>query len=74
MDAFVLKTKYQSDKAVLEKKFPDIIEKKAKPIELEQKIPDVSGLATKSALTAVENKIPYVSSLVKKANYDIKNQ
>ena len=35
MDAFILKTKYQSDKAVLEKKFPDIIEKKAKPIELE---------------------------------------
>ena len=27
---------------------------------------DVSGLATKTALTAVENKIPDVSSLVKK--------
>ena len=40
--------------------------------ELKSKILDVSGLATKSALTAVENKIPYVSSLAKKANYDTK--
>ena len=32
---------------------------------------DVSSLAIKSALTAVENKIP-VSSLVKKINYDTK--
>ena len=32
--------------------------------ELENKIPDVSGLATKTALTAVENKIPDVKSLV----------
>ena len=30
------------------------------------KIPSVSGLAANSALTAVENKIPGVSSLVKK--------
>ena len=30
------------------------------------KIPDVSSLATKTALTAVENKIPHASSLVKK--------
>ena len=33
------------------------------------KIPDVSSLATKTALAAVENKIPVVSSLVKKTNY-----
>ena len=33
---------------------------------LENKIPDVSGLVTKSVLTAVENKIPDVSNLVKK--------
>ena len=47
--------------------------KKTKLPELENKIPDVSGLATKSASTAVENKIPYVSSLVKKKiNYDTK--
>ena len=29
-------------------------------------MPSISGLATYSALTAVENKIPNVSSLVKK--------
>ena len=46
--------------------------KKTKLTESGNKIPDVSGLATKSALTAVENKIPYVSSLAKKANYDTK--
>ena len=33
------------------------------------KIPDVSSLATKTALAAVENKIPVVSSLFKKTNY-----
>ena len=38
---------------------------KTKHIELENKIVDVSGLATKSALLAVESKIPNVSSLVK---------
>ena len=47
---FVLKTKCQTDKSELEK----------------NKILDVSGLATKTALTAVENKIPDVSCLVKK--------
>ena len=68
---FVLKTKYQTDKAELEKKIPDVTDlvKKIKLTELENKIADVSSLATKTALTAVENKIPDVSSLVKKTNY-----
>ena len=70
-NTFVLKTKYQTDKAELEKKIPDIV-KKTKLTELKNNIPDASGLATKSALTAVENKIPNVSSLVKKTNYDTK--
>ena len=35
-------------------------------------IPDISNLATKSALTAVENKIPSVSNLVNKTNYNTK--
>ena len=35
-------------------------------------MPDVSSLATKTALTAVGNKIPSVSSLVKKADYNTK--
>ena len=34
--------------------------------------PDVSSLSTKAALTAVENNIPDVSSLVKKTNYNTK--
>ena len=34
--------------------------------ELENKIPDVTSLATETALTTVENKIPSVSNLVKK--------
>ena len=71
---FVLKTKYQTDKAKLVKKIPDLsnLVKKAKFTELENKIPDVTSLATKTALTAVENKIPSVSNLVNKTNYNIK--
>ena len=34
--------------------------------ELENKIPDISNLAKKTALTTVENKIPSVSNLIKK--------
>ena len=64
---FVLKTKYQTDKAELEKKISDVTNFfKKKITELENKIPDVSSLATKTALTAIEKKIPSVSSLVKK--------
>ena len=44
----------------------------AKGIEIEGKIRSISGLATNSALTAVENKIPDVSSLVKKIDYKTK--
>ena len=44
----------------------------AKISELEGKIPSISALATTSALTAVENKIPDVSSLVKKTKYNTK--
>ena len=56
---FVLKTKHQRDKAELEKEIPDVN-------DLENKILYVCSLATKTALSAVENKIPSVSSLVKK--------
>ena len=71
---FVLKTKYQADKAELEKKTFDVTDlaEKTKLAELETKMPDVSGLATKTALTAVENKMTNVSSLVKNSNYDTK--
>ena len=40
--------------------------------EIEDKIPDISGLATKAALTTVENKIPSISGLVKKTDYHTK--
>ena len=39
---------------------------------MEGKIPSITGLATNSALTAIENEIPDVSSLVKKTNYNTK--
>ena len=44
----------------------------AKVSELDGKIPSISALATTSALTAVENKIPDVSSLVKKTEFNTK--
>ena len=58
--AFVLKTKYQTDKTKLEKKIPNVTDfvKKTKLTELENKIPDVSSLATKTTLTAVKNRKP----------------
>ena len=61
------------------KKIPDVsglVKKKtdftAKVTEIEGKIPCISGLAANSALTAVENKIPNISSLVKKTDYNTK--
>ena len=35
---------------------------------MEDKIPSITGLAANSGLTAIENKIPDVSSLVKKTD------
>ena len=76
--AFVLKTKYGTDKLELENEIPDTsslvkkIDYNTKITEIEGKIPDVSSLATKTALTAVENKIPSISSLVKKTDYNTK--
>ena len=46
--------------------------KKSASTAVENKIPDVSGLATTSALTAVENEIPDVSSFVKKRDFNCK--
>ena len=44
----------------------------AKITEIESKIPNITGLATNSALTAVENKTPDISTLVKKTDYNAK--
>ena len=40
--------------------------------EIEDKTPDISGLATKTALTTVENKIPSINGLVTKTDYNTK--
>ena len=40
--------------------------------ELENKITDISNLATKTALTAIEKKIPSVSNFKKKTDYNTK--
>ena len=72
---FVLKTKFDTDKAELKNKIPDtsgLVKKtdyNAKITEIEGKIPSISGLATNVVLTAVENKIPNISTLVKKIDY-----
>ena len=39
---------------------------------VENKIPTLNNLATKTALTTVENKIPSISGLVKKTDYNTK--
>ena len=68
---FVLKTKYDTDKSEIENKISntsDLVKKahyNAKITEIEGKTPDVNSLATKPALTTVENKITDVSSFVK---------
>ena len=67
-----LKTKYGTDKIELENKIPDtsrLVKKtgyNAKISGIENKIASISGLATNSALTTVEDKIPNVRNLVKK--------
>ena len=82
---FVLKTKYEKDGSDFEDKISkidkkmryvsDLVKKRdfnSKINEAESKIPTISGLATNTALAAVENKIPDVSSLVKKTGYNAK--
>ena len=80
---FVLKTKYdrynqvsKRNSMTLTKKYLILVEllKNAKISEIEGKIPSISGLAITAVLTAFENKIPNVSYLVKKADYDAKYQ
>ena len=76
---FVLKAKYNTDKIELENKIPDtsgLVEKincNTKITELEKKITDCN-LATKTALTAIEKKIPSVSNFKKKQTIMLKLQ
>ena len=80
---FVLKTQYNTDNSGLEKKINDADEKYqtlvnlsknrfAKITEIEGKILILTGLAATAALNAVENKIPNISNLVTKRDYDAK--
>ena len=51
----------------------DVIKKTdyhAKMTKIENKIPNISNLATKTALNTVENKIPDTSGLVEKTDYN----
>ena len=61
---FVLKTKYNTDKTELEKKIHNVTDfvKEAKLTKLDNKIPDISSLATKTALTAL--KIKYLALVI----------
>ena len=83
---FVKKTKYGIDGSDFEnkinkvdKKIPDVSDLVKKKTDfncivtvIEGKIPSISGLTTKSPLIVVENKIPDVSVLVKKTDYNTK--
>ena len=82
---FVLKNVYDMDKSDLEKKIIEANKKvpdasrlvkntdhNGKNIEIIGKIPSINGLATASALTTVENKIPDAINLLMKADYDAK--
>ena len=59
---FALKAKYDTDKPELEKKISNA----------EGKIASISDLVTNAPLTAVENRIPDVSNLVKRTDYNTK--
>ena len=68
----VKKTDYNTKISEIEDKIPDsssFVKKtdyNTKITEIEGKSPDISGLATKTALTTVENKIASITGLVKK--------
>ena len=70
--AFALKTNYDTDKTELEKKISDtsrLVKKtdyNTKITEIDEKLPEFRSLVAKTALTTVENKIPDISSLIKK--------
>ena len=73
---FVLKTEYNADKTELESKVPDMTDfvKKAKVTELENTILDISHLATKTALIAVEIKYLMLVILLRKQTITLKLQ
>ena len=68
---FVVKTKFDTDKSDLENKIPHTsrlvknADYNTKITKTENRILSISGLVINSALTAVEDKIPNINSLVK---------
>ena len=72
LSKYVSKTKYGNEDGSLKLKIPDVNGLlqtsvfNSKIIEVENKIPDISNLATKTEVTTVENKIPNISNLVNK--------
>ena len=67
----VKKTEYDAKLKNIDDKIPDISNLakgslNTKINEVKNEIPSINGLATTSALTTVENKIPSISNLVKK--------
>ena len=76
----VKKDVYNAKIKNIEDKMPDITNSattaslNAKINEVKGEIPSITNLATTAALTTVENKMPNISDLVKKANYDTKYQ
>ena len=69
---------YNAKTKNIEDKIPDITNLATnttlytKMNEVKGEIPSITNLATTAALTTAENKIPNVSDLVKKADYDAK--
>ena len=67
---FVLKTNFNTKFTGLENNIPNtrgLVKKTDYKTKItEKKVPDLSGLATKTALTTVENKIPSISNLATK--------
>ena len=71
--AFVLKTKYETDKSKIENKNPDKkTDYNTKIAKIQGEVPNVRNLVTKATLTTIDNKIPSVSSLAKKTDYNAK--
>ena len=72
----VKKIEYNAKMKSIEHKIPGITNLATKPTlnskinEVKGEIPSINNLATTTALTAVENKIPDVSNLVKKTDYN----
>ena len=83
---FVLNTEYDTDNSYLQKLMIQInkflildmtglankADYEAKISQIESKVPSITGLVSTFPLTVVENKIPDVSKLVKKTQYDTK--